>query len=121
MWLTSFMNAAAEPEDVAALRARLAAVEAALAESAAMLAEREAALAESAATLAEREAALAELAVAMASQVDVAAHERLREAGQTAGADYLRALAPLVRMQQAQPGVRNVYTIVLTSFSSSSL
>ena len=46
MWLTSLMNPVAEPEDVAALKARLAAAEAALAESAAMLAEREAALAE---------------------------------------------------------------------------
>ncbi len=46
MWLTSFMKPVAEPEDVAALKARLAAAEAALAGRDAVLAAREAALAE---------------------------------------------------------------------------
>ncbi len=58
------MNRIAEPEDVAALKARLAVAEAALAEIATALVERDAAIAESAATLAEREAALADLAEA---------------------------------------------------------
>lgn len=61
MCLTSFMNPAADPADVAALKARLAATQAALAAAEATVAERDAALAEMAEANRRLEQMIAEL------------------------------------------------------------
>ena len=56
------------------------------------------------------ETAVIDLALLLASQVDVDAHERLQEDGQTRSADYMRQLAPLERMHLVMHEVRGVYT-----------
>jgi diguanylate cyclase (GGDEF)-like protein len=55
-----------------------------------------------------------ELALALASQVDVAAHARMREPAQTGSPAYLALIEPLVRMHGVLEGVRNVYTLRAT-------
>lgn len=61
------------------------------------------------------ETAVIDLALVLASQVDVEAHERLREDAQTRSADYMRQIASLERMHLVMHEVRGVYTKRITA------
>ncbi len=56
------------------------------------------------------DSAMVDFALALASQVDMDAHERIREDSQTGSVEYTRLLAPLEKMHLAMHEVRGVYT-----------
>ncbi len=56
------------------------------------------------------DSAMVDFALALASQVDMDAHERIREDSQTGSVEYTRLLAPLEKMHLGMHEVRGVYT-----------